>query len=159
MTKHKLLFDDFGDCDSFVLIAIHCALEDYRLVYLLNQKLSLKLKRRENDLDYSEAKYSIFEWEDPKNLITWNVVSNYCNVQQGIEYNESSLFNEQANIIKTFHLVPEYKNANYLLKITNETVFFNVQEVIDVLLDIPQIILAYDIETERLKSKTNLIFK
>ncbi len=158
MTKHKFLLDEFGGCDSFVLIAIHSILEDYRLVYLLNQKLNLKLRRKEKDLDYSEAKYSIFEWNDPKELITWNIISNYYSMEQGIENNEGSLFSDQANIVKTFHLIPEHKTANYLLKITNQTVFFKKNEIIDELLDIPQIVLAYEIETERLNSKTNLIF-
>ncbi len=158
MTKHKFLIDDFEECDSFVLIAIHCNLEDYRLVYLLNKKLNLKLRRKEKDLDYSEAKYSIFEWEDSKELITWNVVSNYCRVEKGFENYESSLFSNQSSITKTVHLVPEYKTANYLLKVMNQTVFFNEQEIIDDLLSIPQIVLAYEIETESLKSKTNLIF-
>jgi len=158
MTKHKTLMVDFEECDSIVLIAIHCDLEDYRLVYLLNQKLNLKLKRKKEDLDYSDANYSIFEWEDSKELITWNVVSNYCRVEKGMENFESSLFNNQGSIIKTFHLVPEYKTANYLLKVMNQTVFFNEQEIIDELLSIPQIVLAYEIETESLKSKTNLIF-
>ncbi len=158
MTKHKFLIDDFEEFDSFVLIAIHCNLEDYRLVYLLNKKLNLKLRRKEKDLDYSEAKYSIFEWEDSKELITWNVVSNYCRVEKGFENYESSLFSNQSSITKTVHLVPEYKTANYLLKVMNQTVFFNEQEIIDDLLSIPQIVLAYEIETESLKSKTNLIF-
>jgi hypothetical protein len=125
---------------------------------LLNKKLNLKLRRKEKDLDYSEAKYSIFEWEDSKELITWNVVSNYCRVEKGFENYESSLFSNQSSITKTVHLVPEYKTANYLLKVMNQTVFFNEQEIIDDLLSIPQIVLAYEIETESLKSKTNLIF-
>ena len=156
--KQKILMDDFGECDPFILIAIHCALEDYRLVYMLNRKLNLKLKRKKEDLDYSEAKYSIFEWEDPNELITWSVVSNYCRVEQGIENNKSSLFGNQVNIPKTYHLVSEYRSADYLLKIMNQTLFFNEQEIIDELLSIPQIVLAYGIETENLKSKTNLIF-
>ena len=158
MTKQKFLLDDFGECDSFVLIAIHCTLEDYRLVYLINQKLSLKLRRKEKDLDSSEARYSIFEWNDPKNLSTWNIISNYYRTEQGIEINEGTLFSDQANIVKTFHLVPEYNTANYLLKTTNQTLFFEKNEIIDELLEIPQVVLAYEIKTERLKSKTNLIF-
>jgi len=42
MALHKLLVDDFYDA-SFSLLAIHCRLEDYRLAYLLNMYLELKL--------------------------------------------------------------------------------------------------------------------
>ncbi len=40
----------------------------------------------------------------------------------------------------------------------HQTDFFREQEIIDKLLSIPQIVTAYAVETETLKSKTNLIF-
>ena len=158
MSKQKFLLDEFGECDSFVLIAIHCTLEDYRLVYLMNQKLNLRLRRLEKDIDYSEANYSIFEWKDPKELINWNVVSNFCSIETESENNNSTLFKNQARIRKSYYLIPEYETANYLLKITNHPESFNQKSIIEKLLEIPQIVLAYEIETEILKSKTNLIF-
>jgi len=158
MIKHKFLLDDFGEFDSFTLIAIHCTLEDYRLVYMLNQKLNLKLRRKKKDLNYSEAKYSIFEWEDSKRGITWDLVSNFCRVEQQINKNESLLFGNQTNITQTVHLVPEFSSANYLLKIMNQTILYEPKEIIDLLVSIPQIVLAYEVDTEKLKSKTNLIF-
>ena len=45
MALHKLQVDDFYD-DTYKLIAVHCALEDYRLAYLLNCYLGLNLKHR-----------------------------------------------------------------------------------------------------------------
>ena len=65
MAVHKLIVDDFDD-DDYLLLAIHCALEDYRLAYLLNQYLDINLKRKVHDLDFNklESSYSIYEWED-----------------------------------------------------------------------------------------------
>jgi hypothetical protein len=65
MALHKLLVDDFIDT-TYSLMAIHCTLEDYRVAYLLNQYLQIKLKRNPQDLDfkYVAASYPIYEWED-----------------------------------------------------------------------------------------------
>lgn len=158
MTKHKILIGDFEDCDSFKLIAIHSALEDYRIAFLLNQTLNLKLNRTKEDLDLGKAKYSMFEWEDNNQLITWTLVSNICKIQEGIEDNTKTLFSNEGSIIKTYNLIPEHKSSNYLLKIMHQTDFYKEQEIIDKLLSIQQIVTAYTVETESLKSKTNLIF-
>ncbi len=149
--------EDFGECDSFILIAIHCTLEDYRLAYILNNLLNLKLKRIDNDLDIAEAKYSFFEWEDSNQLITWTLLSNICRIEQRTNEDKESLFTSRENIVRTYNLVPEHKTSNYFLKISQQTEFFNELEVIDKLLSTLQIILAYEVETENLKSKTNLI--
>ncbi len=157
MTNFNMVMDDFGECDSFILIAIHCTLEDYRLAYILNSLLKLKLKRIECDLDVGEAKYSFFEWEDSNQLITWTLLSNICRIEQRTNENKGSLFTNRENIVRTYNLVPEHKTSNYFLKISQQTEFFNELEVIDKLLSTLQIILAYEVETENLKSKTNLI--
>ena len=149
--------EDFGECDSFVLIAIHCTLEDYRLAYILNNLLNLKLKRVDNDLDIAEAKYSFFEWEDSNQLITWTLLSNICRIEKRTNEDEESLFTNRENIVRMYNLVPEHKTSNYFFKISQQAEFFNEQDVIDKLLSTPQIILAYEVETENLKSKTNLI--
>ena len=158
MAVHKLVLDDL-ECESYQLIAIHCSLEDYRLAYLLNSHLNLKLKRRRHDLDFSVAKYSVFEWEDQTQMLTWNLVSNICKVEESQEEEQyaTSLFNNR-NSMKTYSLIPEYKSANYLFKIDCESNFSKEKKTVNTLLSIPQIVTAYSIDTENLKSKTNLIF-
>ena len=54
--------------------------------------------------------------------------------------------------------MPEYKNVNYILKIDYQTDFNKQKRVIDTILAIPQIVTAYSVLPETLKSKTNLIF-
>lgn len=158
MTKHKLLIDDFEDCDAFILIAIHSALEDYRMAFLLNQNLNLKLKRSKEDLDLGEARYPMFEWEETSQLITWTLVTNICKIEEEIGNNPTSLFSNEESMIKKYNLIPEQSSTNYILKITYQTDFFREQEIIGKLLSISQIVTAYTVETENLKSKTNLIF-
>lgn len=160
MAVHKLILDDVFDEALFSLIGIHCTLEDYRLVYLINKYLGITLIRKPLDLDYNNGKssYSIFEWEDNKQLTTWNLVSNICKTESYQQVKYKSLFDNQEKITRTTHLIPEYKRVNYFLKINNE---FNLSEekyILNRILKIPQIVTAYSIDTNQLKSKDHLIF-
>lgn len=158
MAIHKLVINDFEEDDSYVLIAIHCSMEDYRLAYILNKNLNLQLKQKSNDLDFSRASYSIFEWEDANELITWNLVSNICKIEEEQNNNSGSLFNNQNQVLTTYNLVPEYKKANYFLKISYQTSFLKEKTTVNTILTIPQIVTAYSVQPKKLKSKTNLIF-
>lgn len=68
MAVHKLILDDIFEDVSCTLIAIHCAIEDYRLAYLLNKYLNITLSRKPKDLDFNKGitKYALFEYEDQK---------------------------------------------------------------------------------------------
>ena len=143
MALHKLLVDDFYDA-SFSLLAIHCRLEDYRLAYLLNMYLELKLVRKPQDLDYKyfASSYSIYEWENLEQGTIWNLVSNVCRKEEDSLQSTGSLFTAQNKVLKTYHLMPELKNVDYLIKITDETLHFNEKIILDKIQSIPQIITA-----------------
>ncbi|MFI1744623.1 IPExxxVDY family protein [Thalassobellus sediminis] len=160
MAIHKLVLGDVFDEVTYTLIAIHCSLEDYRLAYLLNKHLGITLIRKPSDLDYDKgtSTYSIFEWEDNKQLTTWNLVSNVCKIESFQQINYESLFDDQEKITKTTHLIPEYKRVNYFLKINNEFNLSKEKYILDNILKIPQIATAYSIDSSQLKSKDNLIF-
>ncbi len=159
MALHKLIVDDFYD-NSFSLLAIHCGLDDYRLAYLLNKYLGLNLSRMQRDLDYKyfAASYSVYEWFNKDNEISWNLISNVCKKEEDSLQSSGSLFASQNKVLKTYHLLPEYKNVDYLIKITYEEQYFNEKIVLSKIQSIPQIVTAYSIDTKKLKSKDNLIF-
>ncbi|MGB5417625.1 IPExxxVDY family protein [Algibacter sp.] len=160
MAVHKLILDDAFDEVLYTLIAIHCRLEDYRLAYLLNKHLGITLSRKPSDLDFKNGhtSYSIYEWEDEKQLITWSLVSNICKTEELQQSNYTSLFDSQEKITKTFQLLPEYKTVNYFLKIDSEFSFSKEKYILDSILKIPQIATAYSVDSIQLKSKDNLIF-
>ncbi|WP_298492949.1 IPExxxVDY family protein [uncultured Algibacter sp.] len=160
MAVHKLILDDAFDEVLYTLIAIHCRLEDYRLAYLLNKYLGITLSRKPSDLDFKngQVSYSIYEWEDEKQLITWSLVSNICKTEELQKSNNTSLFDNQEKITKTFQLLPEYKTVNYFLKIDNEFSSSKEKYILDSILKIPQIATAYSVDSKQLKSKENLIF-
>jgi hypothetical protein len=159
MALHKLLVDDFED-GLYSLFAIHCTLEDYRVVYLLNQHLNVNLRRKRYDLDFKNdaASYAIYEWEDRDTLAIWNLVSNVCKKEEFTELNPGSLFDTPRKVVRRYNLIPEYKRVNYLLKIDTDGQYLNEKAILNKIQEIPQIVTVYNIDTTQLKSKDNLIF-
>ncbi|MCF7567316.1 IPExxxVDY family protein [Sabulilitoribacter arenilitoris] len=161
MAVRKLVLDDVFEEALYTLIAIHCTIEDYRLAYLLNKHLGINLVRKPSDLDCKKDKsaYSIFEWKDNKQLTTWNLVSNICKTQETLpQNNQQSLFSTQEYITKTFNLISEYKDVNYFLKIDNDNNFSKEAYILSHILNIPQVVTAFSVDVNQLKSKDNLIF-
>ena len=160
MAVHKLILEDVFDEALYTLIAIHCTLEDYRLAYLLNKHLGITLSRKASDLDFNngQVSYSIFEWEDHKQLVTWSLVSNICKTEELQQTDFTSLFDNQEKVTKTFQLLPEHKTVNYFLKIDSEFSFSKEKYILDSILKTPQIATAYSVDSSKLKSKDNLIF-
>lgn len=160
MAVHKLILDDDFDDAAYVLIAIHCRLEDYRLAYLLNKTLGINLARKALDIDVKNGResYSIFEWKDEEQLTIWNLVSNICKGEETFQTSQGSLFENGEKITKIYHLLPEHKKVNYFLKIEGNQDPSIAQQVLGVILSLPQIATAYNIDTNQLKSKNNLIF-
>lgn len=160
MAVHKLILDNDFDEEPYTLIGIHCALEDYRMAYLLNKQLDIQLERKRLDLDFKRNKtnYPIFEWHDEKLLTTWNLVSNICKKEVSNLGNQASLFNDQDVVVSSFNLIPEYKRVNYFLKIEHEFNLTKEKYLTNLILEIPQVVTAYSIDASQLKSKNNLIF-
>lgn len=159
MALHKLQVDDFYDA-SFTLLAIHCRLEDYRLAYLLNRQLEISLKRMEQDLDYKyfAATYSIYEWENVEQYTTWNLISNVCKKEEDALQSTGSLFNMQRTMLKTHYLIPELNKVDFFVKIDNDNQYFDEKTILNKIQDIPQVITAYSVDAEQMKSKDHLIF-
>jgi len=161
MAIHKLFEDDFEE-DNYTLIAIHCSTEDYRLAYLLNANLNLKLARKQEDLDYNymEASFSIYEWDDEENFITWNLVANTSKKEVEQMASAGSLFSDQKGkrtISK--YLIPEQKRVDYFIKISTENHLKSSKIIVSKINAIAEVITAYTVNPNQLKSKNNLIFE
>ena len=159
MALHKLEVDDFYDT-AFSLIAVHCRLEDYRLAYVLNKQLNLKLSRCKQDLDvnYFLSSYAVYQWEDESNYTTWSLISNVCKKEEDALQSSGSLFAEKQRVLKTYNLIPELKKVDFLIKIESEAQFKNERKLLGQLQDIPQLVTAYMVDQEVIKSKDCLIF-
>lgn len=161
MAVHKLFEDDFEE-DNYTLIAIHCSTEDYRLAYLLNSNLNLKLARKREDLDYNymEASFSIYEWDDEENFVTWNLVANTSKMEEEQTASAGSLFsNQQGKRTVSKYLIPERKRVDYFVKISSESHMKSSKIIMSKINAIAEVITAYSLNPNQLKSKNNLIFE
>jgi hydroxymethylpyrimidine pyrophosphatase-like HAD family hydrolase len=149
--------------DEFQLIAIHTSLEDYRLAYFLNQSLSIKLKKCEDDLQVKskkgESNFSRFEYENDDLCHTWNLIENKINISNVVVDLVDDLFSSNQNLFTTnTFLLPEFKNVDFLLKINKDEAIDLIPNYISKINAIEKVSLVYVIENHKIKNKNNLIF-
>ncbi|RYD93065.1 MAG: IPExxxVDY family protein [Sphingobacteriales bacterium] len=153
---HKLNIGDF-DAEDYGLIAIHSALEDYRLAYFINRELDIKLEKCPHDVAYrvkeGKSLFSRYFYEDDVNDAAWNLVQNRHNALSTQE--NTSLFSTDGVSVSVC-LLPELKTVDYVLKVENAVA--TVPQLLLGLQAISQVATAYKIDHYKLKSKNNLIF-
>ncbi|MGQ7945702.1 IPExxxVDY family protein [Flavobacterium sp. WC2509] len=162
MAIHKLDFQEFDEID-YSLIAIHTALEDYRLAYFINQKLHVNLNKSVKEIQITdkegEVYFSRFHYYEKKKDISWDLIQNINKViQQKNEDNQGLFTNFDIEVAKKVYMIPEFKKVNYFLKIENSEEDTNLLEIQSELNSIGQIATNYIVDINKIKSKNNLIF-
>ncbi|MDT0691297.1 IPExxxVDY family protein [Salegentibacter sp. F188] len=162
MQSHKMLLDEVEE-DSFRLIAIYCPVEQYKMAYLLNKHLDLHLKRARRDVDFNhksvQAMYALFTSKDHKTHCVFNLVTNKFKGQARKVLSSGSLFYEEEVRPLVVHLIPEYKKVDFFLKIEEDIPEHTFKRLLNIVNNIPQVLAAYNIDADNLKSKENLIFE
>ncbi len=162
MATNKLVLDNF-EIDAFFLCAIHASLPSYKMAFLLNRQLELKFSRAKNDVEVLARKnteiYPRYIFEDEQNYATFTLVKNKCLTYQEVCATNNDLFTESTTqqIIK--NLIPELKNVDYFLKIETDNFNYSLKLLISKILKITQVITAFAVDYETIKSKNNLIFE
>ena len=162
MAVHKLNLDEFDEIDYY-LVAIHTSLEDYRLAYFINQKLPINLSKNENEIQINIKEgvinFSRFYYNDEENTFCWNLIQNKNEVIHYKEGNAPSLFsNITMEVATKVFLLPELKKVDYFLKIENNEEVINLSDILLQINTINNVTTAYIVETNKIKSKNNLIF-
>ena len=162
MAVLKLHLDEFDEID-YDLIAIHTVLEDYRLAYLINQKLPVVLSKSKEDIEITikegEAIFLKFIFEDFKNHVHWSLIENKNEVVIKKRSVGQNLFlNTDVEIATKVYLLPELKKVDYFLKIKNNKGIFDLEQIIKTINTIDRIATVYAVIPEKIKSKNNLIF-
>ncbi len=162
MAVHKLDFDDFDEID-YHLVAIHTALEDYRLAYFINQKLTINLSISKDEIHVNikegEANFSRFYYFEKENEISWNLIQNKNKVIQHKNEDSQNLFLDvKMEVATKVYLIPEFKKVDYFLKIENLEENMSLNAIQQLLNTIENISTAYSVEPNKIKSKNNLIF-
>ena len=162
MAIHKLDLGEFDEIDYY-LIAIHTSLEDYRLAFFINQKLPINLSKSKNEIQINikegETKFSRYYYHNIEKAISWNLIQNKGEVIQQKKDNGQNLFsNLTLEVATKVYLLPEFKKVDYFLKIENLDETMNGTKIQTALNAIDNISAIYTVETNKIKSKNNLIF-
>lgn len=153
ITTHKIGEISFDD--SFALLAIHSGLESYKLVYELNGSLKTHLRRTPKDLSMpKDLNFPVYHWEDELNDRMWTLFVNQCHTE--IEAPKGNLFSNEPTLSVSY-LVPERKEVDYFLKIEQDYEHVAI-EVLKKIMDLPNIITAYTVQEDAVKSRLNLIY-
>ena len=149
----KLL--DVLPCD-YKLIAVHSALDDYRLAYFLNKTLQLQLAKENQKaslLDTVSGKYfSYYYWENPLLGTAWYCIGNKLLIEK--EMHTLSLIESATSLV---YLIDKYKKVDYFLKIDTER-RMNLASLLSKISEIPTTT-AYTIDTDTLNNKYKQIFQ
>ena len=159
MAMHKLCMEDF-DQESFTLFAIICKLEDYRMAYMFNKFLDVRLKKRPKNIDFKSpyASYSLFEYENNDENTFWNLISNIYKSEEESGLDEGLFFELKSKIINYHNLLPELNNIDFLLKISSDSRLINDKLILNRIQQIPQVVTCYKVERGDIISNENLIF-
>ena len=159
-TFKLVLEDDFGY--DFTLIAIHGAIESYYLAYLLNKHLKLRFKMSRNDLVINHkaifAEFPMYEYYNEKQYTTYHLFSNLTKIKKEHTNDFSNLF-EYETAVERRYFLEDLPRVDYLLKIREEGSGFAQTKTLKELNQIPQIVTAYTVDINQLKTKENLIFE
>lgn len=142
MKKNKL---EGGYEVDFGLLGLVCNKKEYKLAWYLNQALSINLIKQEDIRiefsDYSSILISNYKYES-------EVVS--------VELLQNKLVS--SGNIKNQLLVPELKQFDYFLKVTDVTEELKAENVSVIIKEIPIIEYTLRLNFDSLKSKENLLF-
>ena len=150
------------EVDAKFILAIYSGLPSYRLAFLINTCLFSQLKR-EKDLDfYKDVKFPYFFFEDEVLQIEYRLIKNKTSQISTKEPVESSplnsLFNESTAVEETFYVLPEYKEVDYFLVLDGEFGDDQLAHIEQEITKLEEILSAYYIPFENIKSKTHLTF-
>lgn len=124
---------------SFKLIGINCHIKDYRLCWEINEALDFDFVKEEDYEIITKSQkqgYSFYSYLDEENHIDYYLISNRGEFGR---------------------LIPEEK-SDFLLLIKGSLTKGQLNQIGEQLHRIKNILTAYPIEVENLKSKKNLIF-
>ncbi|HLS30167.1 MAG TPA: IPExxxVDY family protein [Flavobacteriaceae bacterium] len=153
---NRLVLDEVPE-EEIYLIALYSSLEIFRVVYHLNSKLGLRLKRTLKDIDFvnpdSTSKYPLYHFYDEINDVDYYVVANKAKVKPR-HLVASGLMFEDADTYQTY-LIPERKNVDFFLKIEKR---IGIDDFLNKLKNLKQFSAVYAEDINRIRSYKNLIF-
>ncbi len=145
--------------ENYHLIAIHSDLDEFRLAFFLNKKLNISLKRKNNDIYFSEqdANYSSYEFLDDTKYLKWIFFSNKSLVSEKSPDQDLSLFGKGSTALNEMNLLSQQKSVDYFLIIENIANKTYIDKVLKKISEISGVITSF-LSDNKLENKENLIF-
>jgi hypothetical protein len=144
MKKTRLASDYSYD---FTVLGLTSVAKEYKLAWSMNHALHLNLKKQ-NDIT--------IQFLNNSSLVISNYLHQSENSSIRLLKNKSFAAGDDIN---SLYLVPELKNMDYLILINDEAGAMDVQEIIENISRLDIVEFVTRIDTEKLKSKENLIFE
>ena len=157
LNNHKLNLNQFPE--NYHLIAIHSDLDEFRLAFFLNKELNIGLKRKNNDIYFSEqnANYSSYEFLDETKYLKWIFFSNKSLVSEKSPDQDLSLFGKGSTALNEMNLLSQQKSVDYFLIIENIANKTYIDKVLKKISEISGVITSF-LSDNKLENKENLIF-
>ena len=157
LNNPKLNLNQFPE--NYHLIAIHSDLDEFRLAFFLNKKLNIGLKRKNNDIYFSEqnANYSSYEFLDDAKYLKWIFFSNKSLVSEKSPDEDLSLFGQGSTALNEINLLSQQKSVDYFLIIENIANKTYIDKVLKKISEISGVITSF-LSENKLENKENLIF-
>lgn len=156
MQIHALDFDISFE-EEYALVGIHTALQDYKLAYLLNKNLQIRFSKAKEELKFEKEKnkacFSLYNYKERKCEFDWFLISNRFRIETETGTSELLLSSEVIT-----YLIPEKKKVDFFLKISGDIQYEFVTKTVERIKTIDQIVTAYTIDKNSLKSKDFLTF-
>ncbi|MBI2968714.1 MAG: IPExxxVDY family protein [Bacteroidetes bacterium] len=126
---------------DFLLVAIVCPENDYRLCREINIKLRIPMKRAKTDIEHFPpgkklSVFSLFEYLPGDNEPQYNLISNKSSGEL---------------------LVPAFKRVDYFLRIKGPSSLIQREKILLSLSEIPFVLSAFEAPPEKIKSKEILL--
>jgi hypothetical protein len=130
---------------NFTLLGLTSTSKEYKLAWYINNLLQINLKKQDD---------IIIQFLNDDKLI----ISNFLYLSENSLVRLVKNKSHQDDDSSSLYLIPELKNFDYFLQISDEAESFDLQEVISKLSKGGVIEFITRIDSEKLKSKENLIF-
>ena len=148
------------ELNDYLVCAIYSSQLAFKIAFLLNKNLNIKLERSSKDNIITTSKnrevaFPFFMFNDDENYITYYLFINKITTELENMDSSNSLFNSNNQIVD--YLLPELKKVDYLLKIETEDNHYDIENLVSKIGNINQIITCHEVDYKSIKSKNNLI--
>jgi len=143
--------DDFHDH----LLALHSNLEGYQIAFYLNKHSDALFKRKEDiGLNDKEARFPLFEWENPLLDENTSLFSNKF-FQEKIPDRADTGVLFDLPLRNEVSLFPELKQVDFFIKSNHLETIQSLLKPINLW---KAVSMAYEVPSEKIKNRLNLIF-